>query len=88
MSATAFEASLRYTLTFTEDELILLVQCLQADAMAKQDQPAVEIEPGKFSSTPLHSALMIRMLNERTDTISRMTNFARLLSIARDSDAL
>ena len=74
MSATPFELSLRYTMTFTEDELVFLIQCLQQDMMGRQDQPAVEVEPGVFCSTPQHSALLIRMLDERTDTIARVEN--------------
>ena len=74
MSATPFELSLRYTLTFTEDELMLLVKCLHQDMMSKQDQPAVEIVPGVFSSTPQHSALLTRLMGERQGTITRLRN--------------
>jgi len=74
MSAESFESGLRYTLTFTEDELILLVQCLQADMMRLQREHFAN-NPNDLSDgspTPLHSALLIRMLNERQDTIVRL----------------
>jgi len=69
MSNTPSDLTLEYTMKFTEDELILLIQCLHKDMMGKQDQPEVEIEPGTFSHTPQHSALLQRMSNERHNTI-------------------
>ena len=47
-----------YTMTFTEEELILLILCLHR-------------EMGVFSNTPQHSALLNRMLTERYDTLVR-----------------
>jgi len=67
--------NIEYTQTFTEDELILVVQCLQAEAR-KIHQAFNANNPnitGDYPNpSPMHSALMIRMMEERTKTIVKV----------------
>ena len=63
---------MEYTMTFNEEELVLLIQCLHRDMMSKHDQPEVETESGLVSHAPQHSALLQRMLTERNDTMLRV----------------
>lgn len=64
--------NLEYTLTFTEDELILLVQCVQAEVMKIHHAFYADNPTSEGNPTPLHSALMIRMMEERTRTIVKL----------------
>ena len=63
-----------YILTFSQEELTLLIDCLQKEILTKRREPEVEIEPGVFTRAPQHSALLEKILDERDVTLARLTN--------------
>lgn len=63
-----------YTLILNEEELTLLISCLQKDMLTMKSEREVEIEPGVFTRAPQHSALLEKILDERDVTLARLTN--------------
>lgn len=60
-----------YTLTFDDEELTLLIHCIQKDMLTKKREPEVEIEPGVFTRAPQHFELLDKLLDVRDETLDK-----------------